>query len=153
MSAQREKLLRELIKKLTQASQNVGVGSCFNFGEENLTRPQTDLLFFVAPHNDGVSVKEIAEEFHVTSGAITQVVDVLVSKKLLSRKEDPSDRRVLRIRLTPHARQQFSEFEKGFIIAVSEKFEQLTDDEINELISLLSKVQGKFCSVKGGGCI
>lgn len=153
MSITRKQLLQELVKKLTQASNSIGVGSCFKFGDQALTRPQTELLFFIATHTEGVSVKELAHEFHVTSGAITQVVDSMVTKKILSRSEDKDDRRVLKIELTKEARKTLPAFEKEYITEIGQRFEQLNDSEIAELINLLSKVEGKYCDqVKGGEC-
>ena len=76
----------------------------------------------------------------VTPGAITQFVDGLVEKDLVRRSEDPNDRRVLRIKLTELAESDFKQFWKDYFTAVSQIFSALSDEEIKQLIGLLSKV-------------
>jgi DNA-binding MarR family transcriptional regulator len=47
-------------------------------------------------------VSEIGEQMGVTNAAASQAVDRLVQKGLLERTEDPIDRRVKQLRLSPH---------------------------------------------------
>ena len=50
----------------------------------------------------------------MTPGAITQFMDVLIEKNLVKREEDPNDRRIVRLKLTPSAKSQMEQFRKAF---------------------------------------
>lgn len=87
----------------------------------------TDFYFFglltIAKYKeDGISVKELAERSNVTPGAITQFVDVLITKDLVRREEDPHDRRIVRLKLTPAAASQLQKFRKEFLATAARAF-------------------------------
>jgi DNA-binding MarR family transcriptional regulator len=105
-----------------------------------LSPPQANLLFAIAHKKDGISVKELAESAGVTPGAITQFVDGLVEKGLVQREADPYDRRVVRLKLTELAKSQFEKFRKAHLESFSRMFEVFTNDEIKQLIALISKI-------------
>jgi DNA-binding MarR family transcriptional regulator len=153
MSKQREQLLKELIKKLTRASRSIESTNCSTFGAKNITRPQADLLLYISSKESGVTAKEISEEFHVTPGAVTQFIDSLVDKKLVTRVESKNDRRIQYITLTASMRKYFADFEKSFIASVDDQLKNLSDQEIVQLTGLLSKINGKYtdCDLSKGG--
>ncbi len=109
--------------------------------EPLLSPPQARLVFIIARHQDeGISVKELAHIANITPGAITQVVDVLITKDLVRRERDPRDRRIIRLKLTPSARSQMKEFRKDFLGPVTRRFDVLSTDELKELVALITKV-------------
>src|SRR5258708_8714462 len=104
MNKTRTQLLEQLLNHLGYISRSISAPHGFSFGDLVLTKPQITIFFFVAHHQDGVSVKEIAKFLHVTKGAVTQFIDILVEKNLVKREEDARDRR-----LPPIAPTEFSE--------------------------------------------
>jgi DNA-binding MarR family transcriptional regulator len=56
-------------------------------------------------HTDTCSVSTVSEQLGVTAAATSQLVDRLVQMQLVSRMEDPADRRNKMLALTPHGRQ------------------------------------------------
>lgn len=74
-----------------------------------------------------LAASELAKETAISTGAMTNRIDKLVSKKLLSREADHEDRRGINIRLTP----------KG--VRVIDKAIQLRLDAANSGIQGLSK--------------
>jgi len=109
--------------------------------EPLLSPPQARLLFIIARSKDeGISVKELARIANITPGAITQFMDVLITKDLVRREEDPDDRRVIRLKLTPTARSQMEKFRKDFLGSAARKFDVLSADELKEFVNLLTKV-------------
>ena len=46
------------------------------------------------------SIRELAEQLGITAPAATRAIDALVERRLVSRSEDPEDRRVRRIAIT-----------------------------------------------------
>lgn len=71
--------------------------------ELELTYSQSQVLFYVAQH-PGCHMGDVAKAFAVTLPAITQTVDRLEQKKLLTRGTDPHDRRAYTLELTPEGK-------------------------------------------------
>jgi DNA-binding MarR family transcriptional regulator len=88
-----------------------------------------------------MSVKEIAKLLHVTSSAVSQLIDGLIKKKLVSRKENAKDRRVINIAVTEMARNHFNNFRKKYLASAAKVFSGLDNKEIGKFIELLSKVK------------
>jgi DNA-binding MarR family transcriptional regulator len=109
-------------------------------GEPPLSPPQANILFNIAHHPKGLSVKELAEFTGVTPGAITQFVDTLVQKGLVAREGDLEDRRVVRLKVTKLAIDQFERFRKEHLASFTTLFEVLNDDEMKQLITLFDKI-------------
>jgi DNA-binding MarR family transcriptional regulator len=109
--------------------------------EHFLSPPQAHLFFTIAGKKEaGISVKELAESAHITPGAVTQFVDTLVERGMVTREIDPSDRRMVRLKLTPEARSHFEKMRKEHLETMIEVFETLSDDDLKTLISLLEKM-------------
>lgn len=68
-------------------------------GDDQLTQVQLLCMRFVYLHPD-CSVGNIADGLAVSDAASAKLVDRLVKKQILTRTEDPVDRRVLKIKLT-----------------------------------------------------
>jgi DNA-binding MarR family transcriptional regulator len=69
----------------------------------NLTMPQLKALMCVASNN-GASSGDIARRLGVGLSTITGIVDRLAEHDLVTRQEDPDDRRITRVRPTPRGR-------------------------------------------------
>ncbi len=74
---------------------------CLEYG---ITATQSFVLFDLLDH-EGSNVKDIAARVQLDSSAVTGIIDRLYKEELLKRAEDPSDRRSLKIYLTPQGRQ------------------------------------------------
>ena len=73
-----------------------------------LTMPQLKALMCVAM-NDGATSGQIAKRLGVGLSTITGIVDRLAEQDLVTRREDPGDRRVTRVLLTVTGRTQVDE--------------------------------------------
>jgi DNA-binding MarR family transcriptional regulator len=141
MNKTRTQLLEQLLNHLGYISRSISAPHGFAFGDLVLTKPQVNIFFFVAHHQEGVSVKDIAKFLNVTKGAVTQFIDALVEKNLVKREEDAHDRRVQRIRLTEFAESRFDQFKKSYYLSLNKLFDALTDKEVEQLVSLLEKLR------------
>lgn len=139
MTTHREQSIQRLIQNIHSTTKTLGSGPTPTCAKNVLTKQQSEILFLLSQEPKGLSVKELAERLRVTSGAITQFIDVLVEKKLVSRKEDSVDRRILRLVLTNKAVDNFKEFEDEYFRNVAGFFRELTDAEIETLSSILEK--------------
>lgn len=108
--------------------------------EPILSPPHIHLLFTIAASPDGLSVKELADRSSITPGAVTQFVDGLVEKGLVVREGDPDDRRIVRLKATELAKKKTNQFRKEHLASMSKIFEGLSDEEIEQLIALFTKM-------------
>jgi DNA-binding MarR family transcriptional regulator len=140
MNGAREELLKSVIEKMGSVMRSMHAPNEFPFGESRVSWPQIRILFYLSHKQEGVSVKTLSEELSVTSGAVTQFIDALVEKKLVRRDEDTSDRRLLRIKLTDLANAKFGAFRKAYFTKVSRAFNSMSDEDIDSLMELLSRI-------------
>lgn len=82
-------------------------------------------------------VTEIGEHLGVTSAAASQMLDRLVQHGLILRAEDPDDRRVKRIELTPSGRQVFERGLRARQGWVDELAKTLSEDDRQTVTSAL----------------
>ena len=134
----REDLLQKAIEGIRGVMRQVGHG--FMGSEPALSPPQVRLLFVIASRQEGLSVKDLAEKTGVTPGAVTQFVDALVEKGLVSREGDPADRRVVRLKLSESARGHYAKLRSDYLASVTRVFTVLSDDELRQLIGIFEKV-------------
>ena len=66
----------------------------------NLTMPQLKILLILSLR-EGASGQELTGVMGVSLATITGIIDRLVAQDLVTRREDPRDRRVRRVELTP----------------------------------------------------
>lgn len=107
------------------------------------TRAQLGVLFMLSAH-PSLSIKELAEQFGISSSATTQLVSAMVGEGLLTRTEDPLDRRLVRIDLTQKGKKQLEVARESRTRHLSRMFEPLTDSELEELLRLQQKMSGAF---------
>lgn len=89
---------------------------------------------------DGLSLGEVARRLKADPPTMSGVVDGLVSAGYVARREDPGDRRKLRLYLTEHAREiepQLARAEEHRELAL---VESLTPDEVQTLKQLLGRL-------------
>lgn len=98
-------------------------------------------LLELASQDQGASVKELAEAAGITSGAMSQMVEHLHGKGLVERLEDPTDRRVVRVRMTKVAKEKLGGFKKSQNERLTKVFEDLSDAEIEKLAELISRLK------------
>ncbi|QYC41920.1 Multiple antibiotic resistance protein MarR [Nonomuraea coxensis DSM 45129] len=67
----------------------------------NLTMRQFKVVLLLSASGGSASGQEIAAGLGVGPGTVTGIVDRLLAQGLVSRHEDPHDRRVRRVELTP----------------------------------------------------
>ena len=97
----------------------------------------------------GVALKEVARTLGTTAAASSEMVDVLVRKKILERNQDPADRRQVRIRLVPELQSHFCGIEKNFTDLTGEFMETLAPEK-REIIASAAADLLKFVGTRSG---
>lgn len=87
----------------------------------------------------GVALKILAQRLGTTAAAASEMVDVLVRKKILERKQDPDDRRQVRIQLVAELFEHFKGIEESFTSLTREFTASLTPAEEELFCNLAAK--------------
>lgn len=72
------------------------------------TLPRFDYLAQLDRHPDGLRMNVLSRYLMVTGGNVTGLTDQLVKEGLVTRTDDPEDRRSWRVSLTPKGRAEFA---------------------------------------------
>src|SRR5258708_35398805 len=135
MNNQRSKDLQKIAQKIGLVFRNSIGSNVHKFDHLPIGRPHIGILFMLGQNKEGISTKDIAQKLHVTPGAVTQLIDKLVEKKIVERHEDKIDRRILKVTLTDFAKNRFSKFKANYINSISEMFTNLDDNELTKLVN------------------
>lgn len=105
-----------------------------------LNVPQSNVLIWLLEH-DGENLKTIAQAVALDSSTVTYLLDKLEKKKLVERREDPTDRRGTKVFLTQQGRALQSQIER-----ITGEFRRKIDtlvsaEEYNTFLQVTQKFQ------------
>lgn len=106
---------------------------------EKLTLAEANALYVIGPQ-EPKTMKQIAKALGVAVSTPTRTIDRLVEKGLVSRAVGKTDRRKLLIELTPTGRDILAEMDKEGLMVIRKMVENLEDEEIEYLKSILFKI-------------
>jgi DNA-binding MarR family transcriptional regulator len=110
-----------------------------DLGKQGLTPPQFYVLATIG-YAGGLPFGEIGAKMMVTVSNLTGIVDRLEEKKLVSRKRDERDRRVVRVVLTEKGAKLYKSTIPLFEKSISAIFAALDKIQQKELSALLRKL-------------
>lgn len=113
----------------------------------DLTGAQKKILYLLAmrgPHK----MSDIARQVSVSVTGATGVVDRLVRMGLVERDYDPSDRRVILIKLTPSGRETFDELQTAHQRRLEEVLGALEPAKRVELIACFERIHGLLTELR-----
>ncbi|MBE0478472.1 MarR family transcriptional regulator [Candidatus Aerophobetes bacterium] len=87
---------------------------------------------------------ELARVSEIQLSTLTRVIDRLVEREFVTRKNDPHDRRVVRVSLTAKGSQIMEKYEEARRKRVGLTLKQLSFGERKELVKILEKIQTKI---------
>ncbi len=87
-----------------------------------------------------IALKELTSMLHISSSAITQLVDALVKKGYIVRKESSEDRRVILIELTKKAKDSLAVMREKAVVHLTAAFSNFSDEELVTFQTLSEKV-------------
>src|SRR5688500_14590796 len=91
-------------------------------------------------HKGALPVNAIGRKLLLTSGSITTCVDRLARRGLVARRDDPDDRRVRRVELTPDGRALIEPAFARHAADLDALMRVLTGEERGALVALLRKL-------------
>jgi len=131
--------LLETITKDFVELKRVMFGSVVHKLKAELTPSQGEVLMVIA-HDGPLSVKTIAAQLHISSGAVTQLVDGLEHEELVERFISEEDRRVVWVRLSHAGKQTLTKLKKQYQEHFQKILSSLDDEELQQLHLILDKI-------------
>jgi DNA-binding MarR family transcriptional regulator len=107
-----------------------------------LTVPQVKSLFFITNHGS-TNFKNLAVGLKVTQSNLTRVIDRLVEQDLISRTENPDDRRMMLLKATDKGEALVSDLRDRRISHLSQALSELSSQELSTIsmgLALLARV-------------
>lgn len=133
-----------LLQEWTEASARISMRNFLRYARENgFSMPQLGALYHIS--RKGSSVSGLGEHLGVTSAAASQMLEHLVQQGLISRIEDPSDRRVKKLTITEKGQETLRESVQARAVWLEKLANSLTESEKEQvcpaLTILVSKVK------------
>ncbi len=136
----------EVWKLIFQASHNLKEYALGIIGVEktaHITVAQERVLAVVFSSPDGIILKDIAAELHLTPGAVSQTIDSMVRDGILERIASPHDRRAVSIipsaRMMEYKNQNADIFKK----IINEAWSDVNAKEREAFVEILEKIIAK----------
>jgi MarR family transcriptional regulator, organic hydroperoxide resistance regulator len=105
--------------------------------------PQMVTLDYVLREGE-VKMTDLARLLAVNMSTSTAMVDRLIRDKMLSRRRDQEDRRVVWIRITPKGKKVVRQILEQKTRSIEDIFGHLTETERKQYLAILNKVKAKF---------
>ena len=106
-----------------------------------ITLPRFDLMAQLERHPEGLKMTELSRRLMVTGGNVTGITDQLEKEGLVSRDNDPNDRRSISVCLTPAGRKAFDRMAAAHEQWVVELFGGLSLEEKSRTHQRLGKLK------------
>lgn len=107
--------------------------------DSNLTMRQLKVVLILSCQ-DSASAQDLAHHLGVGPATVTGIVDRLVTRGLVTRGEDPHDRRVRRIRLTPRGRALTEQIADTGLADFHRLLQRLDTPTLHDLAAVLAKL-------------
>ena len=134
----RKSHIQNILRSIGSINREFNAKGNYPFKEYSLGRSHMEILFLLRQKE--CSIKQLSQHLHVTSGGITQIVDYLVSSGLVTKTEDPQDKRSRQVSLTKSSASVVKAFEQEYIRTVGAKFEGLSDEDLAHLQRILNMI-------------
>jgi DNA-binding MarR family transcriptional regulator len=116
------------------------VGTLNTIAELDISFTQLKALCALEADGEDRSVKALSESMNVSLPAMSRAIDGLYERGFVQREEDPSDRRMKRIRLTDTGHSVPRALNEARLSALSELTESLQEDEALALSRALALI-------------
>ena len=104
-----------------------------------LTPSQYDALVFIHRHGD-CSAKALSEGLQISIPSSTRLVDRLVRKRLVDRRESAEDRRLVQLSVTDQGRQALALVHQARVVKFEHTLRDMTAEERTQLLGLLERL-------------
>ncbi|MET0262131.1 MAG: MarR family transcriptional regulator [Rariglobus sp.] len=111
------------------------------FRPHGLTAAQYNVLSVLADKEAGISQRELGDVLVVDRSNVTGLLDRLEKAGWVKRTDDPDDRRVYRVKLTPAGRKLWAKVCPHYEAVVAQVTQGLGERKMRDLLATLKKLQ------------
>ena len=136
---EREELIKEITKLQQRLNQTLDQSTSDAWINLNLTVAQLKSLFFI-DSNGVTNSRSLASALGVTPSNMTGIIDRLAKQGLVSRQENPEDRRILLLQVTDKGRDTLVKLKESKTSHMSEVLACIDTEELSILAWGLSSL-------------
>lgn len=103
-----------------------------------INKPQIEILLLLGGRP--MSIKEIAQNLNITSGAVTQTINKLVIGGIITRTIDPLDKRKSLVGFSSNGKQRFEKISSAYVQRFGLILSNVEDNEVQSLLSITNKI-------------
>jgi len=144
----RKEKIQNLFEGLMALKKVIGTRRERFLKQTDLSSQQMHILYMLA-HEDRLTVKDVAAMMGITSSAATQIIEGLVKSGYVERIRDNEDRRVVHLQFSAQGKTNFENFKKAHMERIGLAFEVLTDQELELLINIPTKILAHANQIEG----
>lgn len=111
---------------------------------------QLQVLAYLS-HNENVTPSQIADNFFMSSSAVAQLIDRLITSKWVLRIHDEKDRRVVHLSLTNEGKTELERLKKIKRERLEPLLKHLSEEDLKQLIAILDRVYSSMSNELPGG--
>ena len=134
----------ELARELYTLFQYLFSSSASDFfralSEADVTLTQVKLMHVLDRPDPDRTLKDLAEEMSFSLAGASRSIDALHQRGLVERREDETDRRMKRVRLTSDGHELLRNLNEMRVALLQQFIQTLTDDERRRLLDALSPI-------------
>lgn len=133
----------QISEMLTEIFKSIHQRSYHRTENENLYPSRPKLLSLIKAH-EGISQKDLSEKTYVTPATITGILNKLEANHYVYRIADESDKRVMRVYLTPEGHLLAKQGEAFLVNMIEQLFDGFTDEELHTFLTLTEKLRNNI---------
>ncbi|MDD3173252.1 MAG: MarR family transcriptional regulator [Herbinix sp.] len=135
--------LKELLGTLSEIMKYIHQRSYHTMNHKQVYPGQPKLLTLIKA-NEGITQKDLSEKNCVTPATITGVLSKLEANHYVYRVPDETDKRILRVYLTPEGRELAEHAELFMASLIEQLFAGFDGEEIQTLMALSQKIKNNI---------
>lgn len=139
----RSNLLFRLSLMMRRWRQILDVG----IGASGLTDATWRPLLHLHLLGEGTRQKDLAESLGIKGSSLVRLLDTLLTKGLVRRLEDESDRRAKLLFLTPQGQELVNRIQKIILALEDELFEKLSEGEIIQMKNFILRLESAMSEI------
>jgi MarR family transcriptional regulator, organic hydroperoxide resistance regulator len=135
-------LINQVIELHRKVNRSLRMSTWDAWMQLSLTVPQVKSLFFITDRGT-TNFKNLATALKVTQSNLTGVIDRLVDQDMVSRTENPEDRRMVLLKATDRGEALVSDLRERRISHLSQALSDLSTEDLDFIVrglSLLARV-------------
>ena len=111
---------------------------------DNITMKQWLMLIVIsAGFKSPPSIQEVADAMSTTHQNVKQVAASMERRGFMALERDPDNKRIIRLKITDQCHALFQRRNEKDEKTIASMFENLTDDEMKALFSIIAKMEGR----------